>query len=333
MGKLKFAILSFAHIHAWSYASVLKDLEKENEVEFVAVYDDDPERLKKAAEAYGVKQYSDYIRLLEVEKPDAVIVTSENAKHISQVLAACEKGIHVLCEKPIATTLKDADEMIRAVEKSGVKFQTAFVMRYHEVTVETKRIIDEGSIGEIVAITSTNHGKYPGLWFGDPDLAGGGAIMDHTVHNADLMRWYTKDEAKEVYAIYKKNIRDYLKVEDNALITIRFKKGVVASIDCSWSRPDSWPIWGDVYLGVFGTEGYIVVDAFRSFIILAPDKGAMTSKYFGTNPDYEMIKDFIRVIKEDDAPRATVYDGRQALEIALAAYKSLEKKAPVELPL
>ena len=328
---LRFAILSFAHIHAWSYARVLKELEKEGKAKLVAIYDDDRERLNKAIEVTGVKNaFVDYDKLLDEVKPDAVIVTAENAKHIGPVLAAAERGIHVLCEKPIATTLKDADKMIDAVKRYGIKFQTAFVMRYHAATVELKNIIERGEIGKIVAINSTNHGKYPDLWFGDPELAGGGAIMDHTVHNADLMRWYTKSEVAEVYAIQGPNIRKELKVEDNALLSILFENGVVASLDCSWSRPDSWPIWGDVYMAVFGTEGYVVVDAFRSYILYAPMDGKINSIYFGSDPDYEMINDFVRVIEEDDEPRATIYDGRQALAVALAAYKSIKEGKPVK---
>ena len=327
----KFAILSFAHIHAWSYARVLKELPN---AELAAIYDDDPDRLAKAAETYKVdKKYSDYYKLLEKENIDAVIVASENTKHHDLVIAAAEHGKHIICEKPLATTLKDADEMIEAARKHGVKLQTAFVMRYHETTVEVKRLIDRGEIGEILAITTTNHGKYPGLWFADPKLAGGGAVMDHTVHTADLMRWYTGDEVDTVYAKIGVNIRPELLSEDNALILLKFRKGVLGSIDCSWSRPDNWPIWGDVYLGIFGTEGYILVDAFRSCITLASKGETLKWIYFGPDCDKEMIRDFIKCIEEDKEPKASGWDGRQALEIALAAYESHKKGEPVKLPL
>ncbi|RLE60114.1 MAG: gfo/Idh/MocA family oxidoreductase [Thermoprotei archaeon] len=331
MRKLRFAILSFAHVHSWSYARVLRELEN---VEFVAIFDDDEARLKRASEQYGVeKTYTDFRKLLEKEELDAVIITSENAKHKDMAVAAAEHGVHILCEKPIATTLRDADDMLAYANRYNVKFQTAFVMRYHGVTVKVKELLENGEIGDIRVITTTNHGKYPGGWFGEPELAGGGAIMDHTVHTADLMRWYTKSEADTVYAMKAKNIRPQLRAEDAASMLIRFKNGVLGSIDCSWSRPDTWPIWGDVYMGIFGTEGYIVVDAFRSCIDLVTDKQPLKWIYFGTDCDLEMIKDFIRVIVEDRVPRASGWDGRQALEIALAAYKSIERDEPVKLPL
>jgi len=331
MRKLRFAILSFAHIHAWSYARVLKSLE---EAELVAIYDDDQERLKRAAEAYGVRDlYSDYQQLLKRSDIDAVIIASENAKHAELAVASAEAGKHIIVEKPLATTLEDAERMIKAAEKAGVKLQQAFVMRYHDATVAVKRMLDQGALGRILAIMTTNHGKFPGLWFDDPRLAGGGAVMDHTVHTADLMRWYTGDEADEVFAVIGKNIRPQLRSEDCALISLKFRGGVLGSIDCSWSRHEGWPIWGDVYLAIYGTEGFIAVDAFRPCINLVIDGRPLVWHYFGPDADYNMVKDFIYAVLEDRPPRASGYDGYKALEVALAAYESHRRGAPVKLPL
>lgn len=331
MKKLRFAVLSTAHLHAWSYIRVLKELP---EAELVAVYDDNKERLKRVIEEYGVKTvYTDYNELLKREDIDAVVITSENARHAELTIAAAEAGKHVLCEKPIATNLKDADEMIRATRKAGVKLQIAFVMRYHSATAHVKKLLDEGVIGKVQIITTTNHGKYPGGWFGDPKLAGGGAVMDHVVHTADLMRWYTGSEAAEVYAVIGKNIRPKLPVEDCALLSIKFRSGVIGSIDCSWSRPNNWPIWGDVFLEIIGTEGCIIVDAFKTNLWVASEGKAFTWYYYGPDCDRDMIRDFIRVINEDDEPLASGWDGRQALEIALAAYESAKKGDVIKLPL
>jgi len=331
MGKLRFGIISFAHIHAWSYARVLRELE---DAELVAVYDDDPQRLREAAERFHVDAaYTDLGRLLDRGDIDAVIVTSENAKHVEHAVPAAKAGKHLIVEKPIATTLGDADAIVKAAEKAGVKLQTAFVMRYHDATATVKQVIERGDIGDLLVITTTNHGTYPDLWFGDKKLAGGGSMMDHTVHTADLMRWYTGDEVEEVYAVSGANIRDYLEVEDTGLISLRFRRGVIGSIDCSWSRPSTWPTWGDVWLGILGTNGYIVVDAFRPGVDVVTEGGRLRWEYFGSDADKNMIADFIRVVEEDGEPRATGWDGRQALEVTLAAYRSVEEGAPVRLPL
>ncbi|MEM1509939.1 MAG: Gfo/Idh/MocA family oxidoreductase [Thermofilaceae archaeon] len=331
MRKLKFAILSFAHVHAWSYARVLKSLE---EAELVAIYDDDPERLKRAAETYRVKDlYSDYQRLLKREDIDAVIIASENAKHAELAIAAAEAGKHMIVEKPLATTLKDAERMIRAAEKAGVKLQQAFVMRYHDVTVMVKNIIEQGAVGRILAITTTNHGKFPDLWFDDPKLAGGGAVMDHVVHTADLIRWYTGKEVDEVYAVIGRNIRPQLRSEDCALISLKFESGAIGSIDCSWSRPDTFYTWGDVFLAIHGTDGFIFVDAFRPCINVVIEGKPLAWHYYGPDADYNMIRDFVYAVQEDRPPRATGYDGYKALEVSIAAYESARKGLPVKLPL
>lgn len=328
---MRFAILSFAHIHAWSYARVLKELP---EAELVAIYDDSAERLKSAGESYGVdKLYNNLEDLLRHEDLDAVIVTSENAKHHNLSLVAMEAGKHVLVEKPIATSLRDADDMVAKARRKGVKLQTAFVMRYHDSAVKVKELLASGSLGRVIAITATNHGKYPGLWFGDPLLAGGGAIMDHTMHVADLTRWYTADEFSRVFAHVGENIREGLKVEDNAILMCETRQGTEVSIDCSWSRPDTYPIWGDVYMGIMCEDGYLVLDAFRSNISLAQSGCPLTYHYYGSDADKNMIIDFIRVIRSDEEPRASGYDGRQALEVALGAYESLKCRTVVNLPL
>lgn len=331
MVRMRFAVLSFAHIHAWSYARVLKDLP---EAELVAIYDDSEERLKNAGETYGVKRlYSDVEELFRNEELDAVVITSENSKHHALALAAVEAGKHVLVEKPIATNLRDADDMVTRARKGGVKLQTAFVMRYHESALKAKEAISSGSLGKIIAITATNHGKYPGLWFGDPRLAGGGAVMDHTVHVADLSRWYTGDEFSKVFAHIGRNIRDELEVEDNGLLMCDTKRGTKVSIDCSWSRPDTYPAWGDVYMGVMCEEGYLVLDAFRSNVSLVQSGRPLVHHYFGSDADRNMISDFIEVVRSDGEPRATGYDGRQALEVALAAYESSRTGRVVSVPL
>ncbi|MCD6562304.1 MAG: Gfo/Idh/MocA family oxidoreductase [Thermoproteales archaeon] len=331
MRKMRFGIISFAHIHAWGYANVLKELEN---AELVAIYDDDRQRLLKAAERFGVKNvYDDYEKLLSRDDIDAVIITSENAKHVDQAISAAEHGKHMIVEKPIAVRLDDADKMVNVAKKHDVKFQTAFVMRYHDATLTVKKMLEEGNIGDILVITTTNHGKYPDLWFAEPELSGGGSMIDHTVHTADLMRWYTKDEVAEVYAIIGEKIRKELKAEDTGLISLKFRNGVVGSIDCSWSRHDTWPIWGDVWLGIIGTEGYIVIDAFRPNVELVVKGKPLVWQYFGSNADKNMILDFIRVVDEDLEPRASGWDGRQALEITLAAYKSANSGMVIKLPL
>ena len=114
---------------------------------------------------------------------DAVIIAAENAKHAQIAIDAAEAKKHILCEKPIATKLSDADSMLRAVENAAVKFQTCFVMRYHTAANLIYGVLERGDIGKVVAMTGTNQLKrLMSGWFIEPELSGGGAVMDHTVH-------------------------------------------------------------------------------------------------------------------------------------------------------
>ena len=325
----KIAIVSFAHMHAYSYARVIKELEAEGRATLEAIYDDNPARLRKAAEAYRPKKvYDSFDKLLEDREIDAAIVASENSKHAMFSLPLMERGVHLLVEKPIATRLEDARTMAETSERKGVKLQIAFVMRYHDASKYVKSMVS--GIGGVKAITSTNHGKCPFDWFVDPELAGGGAMMDHIVHVADLIRWYTEDEFSEVMAFIGRNIYRDIRVEDNALIVAKLRRGTLISIDCSWSRPASWPIWGDVYMHILGERGAIVLNAFNQNIAIGDDKGYRWI-YFGPDADRNMIEDFIRVIKRDEKPLASGLDGLKALEVVIAAYRSAKEGRPVRI--
>jgi predicted dehydrogenase len=148
-----------------------------------------------------------------------------------------------------------------------------------------------------------------------------------------LTRWYTGDEFSRVFCRIGRNIRRELKVEDNALLMCETRMGVKVSIDCSWSRPDTYPVWGDVYMGVFCEKGYLVLDAFRSNVSLVQSGSPLTHQYYGPDADRNMIQDFISVIRTDGKPQASGRDGRQALEVALAAYESSKSGKPVSLPI
>ncbi|MEM2528791.1 MAG: Gfo/Idh/MocA family oxidoreductase [Ignisphaera sp.] len=325
----RFAIVSFAHMHAYSYARVIKELEIEGRAVLEAIYDDNPSRLRKAADIYRPrKAYESFDKLLDDREIDAAVVASENSKHAKFSIPLMDRGVHILVEKPIATRLEDARRMVETADRRTVKLQMAFVMRYHDASRYIKNAAN--GIGRIKSITATNHGRCPFDWFVDPELAGGGAMMDHIVHVADLIRWYTGDEFYEVMAYVGKNIYSQLKVEDNALIIGRLRGGALVSIDCSWSRPASWPTWGDVYMHILGEKGAVILNAFNQNIAVGDEKG-YGWLYFGPDADKSMIEDFIKIIEEDGKPLASGLDGVKALEVVIAAYKSFRERRPVRI--
>ena len=324
---MNIGIMSFAHIHATSYATAIKRIPGAT---LTAIYDTDEKRGQQAGEQYHVPFFKD-IDLFLAENIDVVLVCSENALHKEMVIAAAKAKKHILCEKPIATNIDDAKEMIAVCEENDVQLSIAYPVRYSAPIRDLKEAIDAGSLGEIVAIRSTNRGQNPGGWFVDERLAGGGAVLDHTVHMVDIMRWYMNSEAEEVSAFAKRYFTE-LDTDDAGIMTIVFHNGVIASHDASWSRFPQFPTWGDVMIEVIGTKATRKVDVFNEKVQLySKDGKSVTHLYSGNDTDFDLIVDFLKAIQEGEKPLISGYDGLKSLEIALAAYESNSKNIAVKL--
>lgn len=324
---MKIGIISFAHMHAYSYALALEKLEG---VELVGIADVNEERGNKYAEQFKTNYYSDYAELLKMDI-DAVIVTSENIHHKEHVIDAAKAGKHILCEKPISTNVKDAQEMIDVCKENGVLLQTAFPVRFNSTIISTKRMINEGELGQIVAIKGTNRGQIPGGWFIDSSLSGGGAVLDHTVHVVDIMRWIMATEVKEVYAEIG-NLISEIPIDDCGILTMEFENGVFATLDCSWSRNKTYPIWGDVTLEIVGTEGTVKIDAFNQKLNVYNDEDGYKHHFWGDDMDEGLIHDFVTSIREGrKVASITGEDGLRAIEVAFAAYEAAKIKQPVHI--
>ncbi len=329
---MKIGILSFAHLHAEAYAHNLKALPG---VELLGIADEDRARGEHFAGVYETRLFPSCEALLEAN-PDGVIVCSENARHRPLVELSAQAGVPVMCEKPLATTLEDAQAMMEACERAGVILMTAFPMRFSAPLLEVKTLLDQGGLGRVYACNTVNQGQMPKRyrdWFVDKELAGGGSVMDHTVHLADVLRWYLNSEVVEVYGQTNLIIhREAVDVETGGLVMLTFANGTFATIDCSWSRPLNYPTWGGLALDLIGERGVVSVDAFRQNLT-AYDNRAEHPVYlpWGSDADGAMLTEFVSAIREERAPRVTGYDGYKALEIALAVYRSAELGEPVRL--
>ena len=155
---------------------------------------------------------------------DAVVVCSENKNHARDVIPALRGGVHVLCEKPISTTVDDAVAMVEASESSESQLSIAFPVRYLPSIVRARQVVRGGSLGRVLAVNGANRGTIPGGWFLDPEIAGGGALMDHTVHVADLLRWMLDVEVKSVYAEVG-TLFGAGKTDDAAILTLELEGG------------------------------------------------------------------------------------------------------------
>lgn len=329
---VRLGILSLAHLHADGYLTILARMP---DVELVGLWDEDPDRAAGAAAAHGTRWFTTEAALL-VEDLDGVIVCSVNTEHRRLTELAAAGGVHVLCEKPLATRLEDARAMVDACATADVHLMTAFPMRFSPVIAALAASVRKGRIGEVACLEGVNTGEMPDVhraWFIDPVLAGGGALMDHVVHLADLYRWLLGSEVVEVHAVANRILQErHAGVETGGLVSLRFANGVFATIDCSWSKPRSYPTWGGLSLEVVGTDGVIAADAFRQHLTLyGRREEGIDWPFWGSDPNVGMLAEFVAAIRDDREPTVSGLDGLRALEIVDAAYRSVEAGEPIRI--
>ncbi|MDY0287607.1 MAG: Gfo/Idh/MocA family oxidoreductase [Sphaerochaeta sp.] len=318
MKKIRIGMLSFEHMHAMSYAA---ELCKDPQVQLVGIADTDEYRGSAMAAQFHTTYYADHHQLLQ-QQLDGVIVCSNNSLHAGLSCDALRSGAHVLVEKPFATTIEEAVAMIETAKQQNVRIMNAFPMRFNPNVVRAKEILDSGAIGDILCITGINHGKIPGGWFIDPTLAGGGAVMDHTVHIADLLRWLTASEHTHVYCesgdlLHNRNI------DDTGLIMVEMENGVFASIDCSWAHHTNYPIWAQVDMHIIGTQGSLELKAFSQVVHLDDQTNGMFEDIgWNETGDEGLVREFLEVCRTGREPSVTGEDGLRSLEVALCAYRS-----------
>jgi predicted dehydrogenase len=329
----RIGILSFAHSHAEAYQANLRTIPG---VDLVGFSHMNPDESRRFSEEYGLRWFPRHRELL-AEGLDGVAVCSENANHRELVEMAAEAKCDILCEKPIATCVSDAEAMRRTCHEKGVQFMTAFPMRFSPSTQALRSMLNNGELGKVLGISGINHSETPKghrTWFADKQLAGGGAVMDHTVHLADLFRWFFDAEVVEVYAeVDNLFVPSRLDVDTAGLILVKLSNGVQASIDCSWSRPTSYPRWGHLKIDVVGEQGTVVLDAFAQHLTIYSRGAARVPSWigFGPDPNQAMLEEFVASIQEKRDPSVTWNDGYQAMRVALAAYESAANQVPIRL--
>lgn len=322
-------IMSFAHMHAFAYADCLR---RHPDAQLTAIWDDDPPRGADAAKQFETQFIEDQAAFLN-SGLDAVIITSENVKHRAMVEAAANAGLWILCEKPIATTIADAQAMIATCDTAGVGLGTAFPCRYIPAMMDVKKRVDAGELGDIYACACTNNGSFPGGWFADPALAGGGATMDHTVHVADALRWLLGQEFTKVYCENGNLLREGITTDDVGSLHLEMDGGTMVSHVASWNRAASFPTWGDVTMEIIGEKGVLAVDAFNQKLDVYSDAAVKAEwAYWGDDCNYGLIADFIDAVANKRTPSISGLDGLRALEVTTAAYESARtnQSAPIK---
>ena len=326
---MKIGMLSAAHVHAASYAERLKQIDG---VDFAGVWDDDQARGQAFASRFGTRFFPAPEALL-AEQLDGVIICAENARHRPLTELAAPATRYILCEKPIATMLEDAQAMLDVCAAHDARLQIAFPVRFVPAVQQLKQLLDQQALGRIYSLKTTNHGTMPGGWFTDPALSGGGAVLDHTVHVVDLLRWFWGAEVTEVYAeIGYGLLHEGVTIDDAGMLSFKLSTGAYGTLDTSWSRPKAFPTWGDVTIEVLGEHGVVRLDAFRQHLDVYSNRtGKAEWMSWGSDMDLALLQDFVSAIREGREPSITGYDGLKALEVALAAYRSAKAGEPIRL--
>jgi len=331
---LRIAVLSFAHTHALSYVHALSAMPG---VELIATDpdgasapDDAPRGAELAAEL-GVAYVDTYDEAF-AWKPDALVIAAENSRHRALVERAAAAGVHVLCEKPLATTVADAEAMRAACDDAGVILMVAYPVRFAPAVRDAIAELRSGRLGRVLGVTGINNGKLPQdrAWFTDPDLAGGGALVDHVVHCADLLDDLLGERAVSVRAVSNGilHAQRELAVETGGLVTIQYPSGVIATIDCSWSWPMSSATWGGLTLQVVAERGTVTVSPFAKGVT-GHDAHGETWDPIGADLDGLLLEEFVAAVREGRQPQPDAGVGIRTVEIAKAAQASAARGGEV----
>lgn len=225
----------------------------------VALFDPDPVSRQRATAAFGVACDHDLAAFLARPGLQAVYVASPNDAHRPLVEAAAAAGLPVLCEKPMATTMADAEAMVAACRAAGVRYGTAFDQRFHAAHRALAGLIAEGRLGTVTAVRIVYACWLPANWAGDNwridrNRAGGGALMDLAPHGLDLAAYLLGDELEEIAAFGQAKVHHY-DVEDGALLMARSRSGVLVQLHVGYNCPETLP---RRRLEVVGTGGQVV---------------------------------------------------------------------------
>lgn len=260
---------------------------------------------------------------------DAIDICTPNSLHAPIAIAAARAGKHVIVEKPMATTLADADAMVGAAREAGVTLMVAHNLRFVPIYQAIQKAMAEGTIGAPFSARGIFMHAGPeefwgatSSWFWQEQDAGGGSLLDMGIHMIDLLRWIIGRPVLEVTAMTSRVSRPTF-ADDNAMLVMRMEGDVLASVQSSWSaRP-----FPDRQIAIHGELGHIAMgrSAEEPLVInLKEGEGSrkVIPEVLATSPVGDPFASFVRSIQAGIEPPVTGEDGRETLAVALAAYQS-----------
>jgi UDP-N-acetyl-2-amino-2-deoxyglucuronate dehydrogenase len=322
-------------------------------VRVCAVMDTVGERARDLARAYDIPGSFDDLDAMLRSGLDAVTIATPNGAHEAGVLAAARHGVHVLCEKPLALNLGEADRMVAATDAAGVRFGVVFQRRFWPAAVRVRRAIEDGRLsppiaGGVVARFHRDAAYYSEPWRGRWETEGGGVLMTQAIHHIDLLQWFLGPASSVTGRVATLAHRDIIEVEDTASAVVEFASGALATVQAGttfapglgaqvWvsdargrtasliefpegvAATDVWTIPGEQrYTDVYGARG--------AYDIPLPDVHRQLTPYHAMQ-----VADFIGAVREGREPAVTGREAVKSLEIIQAIYESSRTGATVAL--
>ena len=328
-------------------ARALKVLKEEGVAELVAVAGRKPAKTEEFARKHGAERwYTSYDQLIRDEGIDAVAISTPHYLHFPQTIAAVERGLHVLVDKPMAINLVEADGMIKAAEKKGVKLGVIFEFRFDPSVEKLKKMVDEGRFGRLImgeAVVEwhrTQEYYDRSDWRGRWATEGGGALINQAIHTIDLLLWLMGD-VELLWALVG-TFAHRIEVEDLAVAALKFRNGAYGVIQGSTAIYPGLP----TRLEIHGVDGTAVLEGNTLKVLAVRGEeaggGGEGSKELASwaRPEavpidnhVRLIRDFAKAVEEDRQPRVDGREGRRSLEVIRGIYLSGRTGQVVRFPL
>jgi len=318
---VKWAVVGFGNIARNKF---LPALDKVPGAELKAVVTSHPERVKNLKKNRKVQIFTS---INELEGVDVAYIATPNSMHKDQTIQCAQKGISVLCEKPAALNLFDTHKMVEACERNGVAFGVAHMGRFNSYNKGAKDILKSGILGNlgIVRASFSFTNTQRDTWRYDPEMSGGGAIMDIGIHLINSLHFFREKRIKEVVAI---NENLGYNIEQHAAAIFRFEDDALALVDCSYNAYES------VSFEFRGTDGilYVLDTLFQNYEgkVILKNKEKISFLHFpGKDPYILEIKDMERAIDLHTSPLTGGYEALEDMKVVEAWYRSAKASLPI----
>lgn len=304
---------SMGHNHVRIYS----ELENAN---LVAISDMVRGTLDKVSKEFNTVGYVDYDNILQIDDIEAVNICVPTVFHHDVVMRAIEAGKNVLVEKPIASKLNEAEEMITAADDAGVILATGHVERFNPAVRVAKRLLDDNVIGEIVTANSKRLGPYP------PRIRDVGVAIDLAIHDIDIFNYLFESKANTVFANMSSKLKN-CEFEDHAEIMTKYDNGILSILETNWLTP-----YKKRQLNITGVDGIISVDYGKQTVTLYKENNQVENvKVENKEPLKEELRSFVNSVQNKTEPEVSGKDGYEALRIVDAAMKSAKNKTLIYL--